>query len=164
MLFRSLHGNLVKTMLAERFIVRSPPWVMWVAALALTVVATTLAVAGGARALVAKFVAVLALAGYALACFYLFAQSNLVLPMAAPLGAAFTTSFAGLIWQVIEEQRAKRRVQGMFGAYVSPQLVARMVDSERDPELGGHDEEITAYFSDIQGFRSEEHTSELQSH
>jgi adenylate cyclase len=39
----------------------------------------------------------------------------------------------------------------MFGTYVSPALVTRMVDSGEKPRLGGHEAEITAYFSDIQG-------------
>jgi adenylate cyclase len=40
----------------------------------------------------------------------------------------------------------------MFGTYVSPQLVDRMIESGEDPQLGGHESDITAYFSDIQGF------------
>jgi adenylate cyclase len=42
----------------------------------------------------------------------------------------------------------------MFGAYVSPALVSRMVDSGEEPKLGGIEEDITAYFSDIQSFSS----------
>ena len=40
----------------------------------------------------------------------------------------------------------------MFGTYLAPELVNRMVESETDPQLGGHEEVITAYFSDIQEF------------
>jgi adenylate cyclase len=40
----------------------------------------------------------------------------------------------------------------MFGTYVSPQLVERMVESGEEPRLGGVEENITAYFSDIQAF------------
>jgi adenylate cyclase len=98
--------------------------------------------------------AVLALAIYAALSFRLFQQTHLLLPFTGPVGAALTTSFAGLIWQVIDEQKAKGRIKGMFGAYVSPQLVEQMVESEQEPQLGGHDAEITAYFSDIQGFSS----------
>jgi adenylate cyclase len=54
--------------------------------------------------------------------------------------------------RVIAEQRAKEQIKGMFGSYVSPELVKRMVDRGEMPRLGGHEEEITAYFSDIQGF------------
>ena len=147
-----LHGNLVKTILAEKFLTRVPEWGMWLAAFALTLIVSALAVAGGVRSLLAKSVAVIAVAGYTYVAFHLFAHSNLVLPMAAPLGAAFTTSFGAIIWQLIDEEKAKGRIKGMFGAYVSPQLVDRMVESGDDPQLGGHDSEITAYFSDIQSF------------
>jgi adenylate cyclase len=74
--------------------------------------------------------------------------------MAAPLGAAFSTSVIAMIWQLVAEEKRGGRIKGMFGAYVSPQLVDRMVESGEDPQLGGHDAEITAYFSDIQGFSS----------
>jgi adenylate cyclase len=96
--------------------------------------------------------AVSAAAVYVGLAFWVFATRHWVLPITAPLGAALSTSFVALARQVIEERRAKGRIKGMFGAYVSPQLVDEMVDSGRDPQLGGHDAEITAYFSDIQGF------------
>ena len=70
----------------------------------------------------------------------------------APLGAAFSTSFVGLIWQIVEEQKQKGRIKGMFGTYVSPALVDRMVNSGEEPKLGGVVEHITAYFSDIESF------------
>jgi adenylate cyclase len=54
--------------------------------------------------------------------------------------------------RVVVEQRAKEQIKGMFGSYVSPELVDRMVALREMPRLGGHDEEITAYFSDIQDF------------
>jgi adenylate cyclase len=52
------------------------------------------------------------------------------------------------------QEEQKRKIQGMFGAYLSPSLVARMVESGEDPQLGGVDAEITAFFSDVQGFSS----------
>jgi adenylate cyclase len=42
----------------------------------------------------------------------------------------------------------------MFGSYVSPELVERMVDSGEEPGLGGEKSRISAFFSDIQGFSS----------
>jgi adenylate cyclase len=72
--------------------------------------------------------------------------------MTSPLGAALMTSFAGLIWQVLDEQKAKGRIKGMFSAYLAPTVVNNLIDSGEEPELGGHEEEITAFFSDIQSF------------
>lgn len=147
-----LHGNLLKTIVSGQFLQRLPESSTYAIVFALTLVVTTLSLAGGARGLFAKIMAVLALAIYVALAFQFFKGNHVVLPFTAPLGAAFTTSFAGLIWQVIDEQKAKGRIKGMFGAYVSPELVDRMVETGEDPQLGGHDAEITAYFSDIQSF------------
>jgi adenylate cyclase len=40
----------------------------------------------------------------------------------------------------------------MFSAYVSPGLVDQMLDAAHDPELGGTRVEVSALFSDIEGF------------
>ncbi len=152
-----IHGNMVKTIVSGKYLQRLPAWggVAWldfalVVGLAMGV--TALAVSGGARAALNKVASVVAMGAFAWLTFELFRMHHLVLPLAPVLGAAFTTSFAGVIWQLMEEEKAKGRIKGMFGAYVSPQLVDRMVESGEDPQLGGHDEEITAYFSDIQSF------------
>ena len=147
-----LHGNLVKTIISERFLQHAPGWLMWVAALSLTLIVSALATAGSVRGLLAKAFAMIALVGYAFVAFYLFSRSQIVLPMAAPLGAALSTSFVAILWQLVDEEKQKGRIKGMFGAYVSPELVSKMVESGDDPQLGGHDSEITAYFSDIQSF------------
>ena len=146
------HGNLIKTICTNYFL-RRVSWIQEVGiTLVLTALVTGLAVAGGARAVVAKIMAVLAAAVYVALALQSFKAYQLVLPLAGPLGATFTTSFCALIWQVVEEQKQKGRIKGMFGAYVSPQLVHSMVESGDDPQLGGHEADITAYFSDIQSF------------
>ncbi len=149
-----VHGNLLKTIVSGIFLQHLSVRTNYLVLFGLTLIVTTLSVAGGARAMFAKIMAVLAVAIYVALAFRLFEQAHLVLPFTAPLGAALTTSFAGLVWQVLDEQKAKARVKGMFGTYVSPQLVEQMVESGKSPQLGGHDAEITAYFSDIQGFSS----------
>ncbi|HEY0946981.1 MAG TPA: adenylate/guanylate cyclase domain-containing protein [Opitutaceae bacterium] len=147
-----LHGNLVKTILTGRCLQHLGSTSAAVLTLVLTLAVTLLAVAGGAHGLRAKLLAVALLGGYVVAALIAFARLDLVLPVVAPVGAAFTTSFGGLLWQVIREEKQKGRIKGMFGAYVSPQLVERLVESGEDPQLGGHEVEITAYFSDIQSF------------
>ncbi len=92
------------------------------------------------------------LAAYAAVAFAVFSRFHLVLPLAAADRGGLSTSFATLLWRVVEEQKQKRRIKGMFGTYLSPQLVERMVEAGEEPQLGGHEAEITAYFSDIQSF------------
>jgi adenylate cyclase len=76
---------------------------------------------------------------------------NLWLPLVGPLLGFISLQIFETGRRVVIEQTAKREIKGMFSTYVGPELVNKMVDSGRPPQLGGHDDEITAYFSDIQG-------------
>ena len=146
------HGNLIKTIMSERYLRRPDSWVLWASLFALTAVVTLFSMAGGARGLRSKLTALLVLVAYVWVCFELFKSNQLVMPMAAPLCGALTTAFIGVIWQLIVEEKQKGRIKGMFGTYLAPELVNQMIESETDPQLGGHKEQITAYFSDIQSF------------
>lgn len=147
-----LHGNMLKTIVSGFYLRHLSTSEEWAIIFGLTLVVSILASAGGVKGLRSKLTALLLLTVYGWLAFKLFKDHQLVLPMAAPLGAAFSTSFVAIVWQLIVEEKQKGRIKGMFGTYVSPQLVERMVESGDDPQLGGHDDEITAYFSDIQSF------------
>lgn len=149
-----LYGNMLMTILSGRYLRHAPAWGSLALVLGLSLLTAILATLGGPRAVLAKFAAIMLVAAYVALAFWVFNRSQVLLPLVAPVGAAFTTSFAGLIWQVAEEQKAKGRIKGLFGTYLAPTVVEQMIESGRDPELGGHDAEVTAYFSDIQGFSS----------
>lgn len=156
-----VHGNLLKTILSGNYLHRPPQWwnmpvVEFAAIFGLTILVTATALAGGSRQLgwLFKVLAVGLAALYVGAAFLSFAKLHWVMPLTAPLGSAFTTSFAGLLWQVLEEQRQKSRIKGMFSTYLAPTVVNDLIASGKEPELGGHDAEITPYFSDIQSFSS----------
>jgi len=159
-----VHGNLLKTIISGLFIERledrtGSKLAGWSITLGLTLLVTLLSVSHGWRGKwvrlvgpVFKVVAVAALAVYALFTFQVFESARLILPFVAPLGAAFSTSFVALAWEIVAEERRGSRIKGLFGTYLSPTLVEKMVDSGEDPRLGGHEETITAYFSDIESF------------
>jgi adenylate cyclase len=147
-----VHGNLLKTIVSGRYIRRLPTTGTYGIIFALSALISALAIAGGGRAVFAKVMAVLSAGLYIAISFQLFKTSHLIIPVVAPLGSAFTTSFVALVWQVVEEQKQKGRIKGMFGTYVSPALVDQMVGSGEEPKLGGVVEHITAYFSDIESF------------
>lgn len=147
-----IHGNLVKTIVSGDYLHRLPPWALYVLTFGLAIAVTALAVLGGARGLWSKAAALILLLGYGALAFVLFKTSHVVLPFAAPLSGAFMMAFAGIGWQLIVEERQKGRIKGMFSAYLAPTVVNSLIDSGKEPELGGHEETITAYFSDIQAF------------
>jgi adenylate cyclase len=149
-----LHGNLVKTLRTGLYLREWRGWWPSLLTFLLTVPVTFLWLVGDVRGLRAKLTAVLLLLTYVWLGLSLFRDLHWVLPMTAPLGSALSGSFVALIWQVVREEKQKSRIKGMFGTYLAPQVVEQMIESGRDPELGGHDAEITAYFSDIQSFSS----------
>ena len=149
-----LHGNLIKTIRSGLYLRHTSKWMDVGATILLTFVITGLWVIGGVRGLRSKLTAVLITVAYVWFALTFFRDYHWLVPLAGPLGAAFSTSFAALIWQVIDEEKQKGRIKGMFGTYLAPALVAKMVDSGEDPQLGGVEEHITAYFSDIQSFSS----------
>lgn len=147
-----VHGNLLKTLVSGQFIRRWPDWAIFPLCVGLAVAVTMLALVSGRRGWWAKGGAALLVAGYVGFAFWVFARANFVLPLAAPLGAAFSMAFVGLGWQVLREEKQKGRIRGMFSAYLAPTVVNTLIESGKEPELGGHEAEITAYFSDIQAF------------
>ena len=132
-----IHGNLLKTIVTGKYLTRLPEVGDFAIILGLSILVAALAVAGGERSLVNRTMAAVSAAAYVVVAFQLFRTSQFILPVVAPLGAAFTTSFASLALQIVEEQRQKGRIKGMFGTYVSPAIVDRMVESERSRSWAG---------------------------
>lgn len=149
-----VHGNVIKTILSGLYLKRLPDLQVYAIIFALTILVATMTVWGGASALMARILAGLAVVGYVWMAFHFFENFHLVLPLIGPVGSALSTSLLAATWQVVQEQQAKGKIKGMFGTYLAPSVVDSMIDSGKDPELGGHDAEITAYFSDIQSFSS----------
>lgn len=150
-----VHGNMVKTILSGRFIQRPPEWTTPVFALGLSalVVGLFLGVEGRRNALW-RGLAILLLVGYVAGGHWIFLHFDLLIPMVVPVGAALSSTFIGGAVQLVLEQKQKSRIKGLFGAYLAPSVVAQMVDSGQEPTLGGVEETITAYFSDVESFSS----------
>jgi adenylate cyclase len=148
----SVHANVLKTIRSGLFLRHLPEGMNIALAFLLTLAVASLAVAGGVKGIRYKIFAVVVLGVFVGFAFEMFSDYHLVLQMAAPLGSAFTASFAVVGWQLVLEEKQKGRIKGMFSTYLAPSLVNRMVESGEDPQLGGHEEVITAYFSDIQAF------------
>jgi adenylate cyclase len=145
-----VHANVIDNVLREDYARALKWWPIWLGALVLgagglRVFSQRKLVAQGAFAL---GVPVLYLALGAI----LWVKGSLWLPLVWPLVGFFSLQVFMIARRLIAEQRAKEQIKGMFGTYVSPALVSRMVASGESPQLGGHEDEITAYFSDIQGF------------
>jgi len=150
----SIHGNLLKTIVSGRFIHRPPAPVNVALILFLGFAAASFSLLPDRFAKPAKFLGAFLVLTYIALAFLLFARIELLLPLVAPVGAALSCGFAAAFLQLSRQEEQKRRIQNLFGTYLSPALVSRMVESGEEPQLGGVDAEITAFFSDVQGFSS----------
>ncbi|WP_275263051.1 CHASE2 domain-containing protein [Rariglobus hedericola] len=103
------------------------------------------------RSIYVILIPVLAVA-FAAVAWLLLVWGNWMVPLAVPLVAFAVQQAAVTMLKIREEQAQRDRIRRMFGSYVSPELVRRMVDARVEPQLGGHEDEISAFFSDIQGF------------
>lgn len=147
-----VHGNLIKMIMGDGYIQRLPYAVNTLIIWLLALIVTVLVLSGGRHSVLCRFVAVAVFIGYAALAIYLFDRHNLVLPLVLPLAATLSTVLCALAWQLIAEERQKGRIKGMFGTYVAPALVDRMIESGEEPQLGGMEQELTCFFSDVESF------------
>lgn len=85
---------------------------------------------------------------------YFFYIKGLIIPFALPL-LAFGLSYITVIFNYyLTEGRQKRFIKSAFSQYLSPQVIDSLIENPELLNLGGVECEVTAYFSDIQGFTS----------
>ena len=148
----SIHGNLLKTILSGKSIHHPPVWLNIAIIFALGFVASSFSFLPANYSSYSKVTGAVTVSSYILGAFWIFSTQDVILPLVAPVGAALTCAFTGALLDLTRMKQQKRRLQGMFGTYLSPNLVNKMIESGEEPTLGGIDAEITAFFSDVQGF------------
>lgn len=76
------------------------------------------------------------------------------LELVAPSFSGVAAFMVLSVQRIIAEQRAKQQIQGMFGQYVSPEVVGILVKDPSKIKLGGDKREMSAFFLDIAHFTS----------
>lgn len=83
-----------------------------------------------------------------------FEAAHMLVPTSGFLFCFFIGGNFTLVYDFVLEQYDRLRIHGMFGTYVSPEVVDSMIESGEEPSLGGVEEHITCFFSDVQSFSS----------
>lgn len=146
------HANALSNILSGDYI-KKPDFLQLIGVWALLALLTIIPVRFGPIWL-ALFVPTVIISAYVFTAFYYFQIENLHMPLAWPVFGFVLVEGGSILHRLIIESRAKGRITGMFGTFVSPQVVKQMISSGEEPKLGGHQAEITAFFSDIAGFSS----------
>ncbi len=88
-----------------------------------------------------------------LATSWLLVQRLVLLPVVAPLAAAWLFYGASGLAAYLRERRAREQAVAMFSRFVNPHVVRQLVE-RGGIEGGGEAREVTLLFSDIRGFTS----------
>ena len=79
---------------------------------------------------------------------------TLALPLVEPFLAGLAALSATIGYRFIVADRDERFLRQSFGLYLAPQVIERMVASNKLPALGGEMRDVTVFFSDIASFSS----------
>ncbi|MEX2199591.1 MAG: adenylate/guanylate cyclase domain-containing protein [Burkholderiales bacterium] len=139
----------IENLKSGRRMLRAPPWLPFGLALLLV----GLLYAAFARNVNAgKSAAALGAASAAAIAVSWFAVGKLLLiPVLAPLGAAWLYYFAAAIAAYLKERRAREEAIAMFSRFVNPTVVRQLME-RGGLEGAGKTREVTLLFSDIRGF------------
>ncbi len=146
----TIHANALQTILTGKFIEYASPL------LNLALVIFFLLLMAAATRLTKGFwsFGIFILLGIAVVAMSLisFLNYSFIIGVTGPLIALTVGYLSTLSYEYVTEQREKKRIHGMFASYVAPAVVDKMIESGKQPELGGDQVYMTAFFSDIQSF------------
>ena len=149
-----IHANMIDSILSQDFLYR-PNWAgifdvlaIIVAGLLLGFILPRISVIPGIIVGVAIFFCYIAF------CQYLFAVHGLVLNLVYPLSVILLVYVSITAYRYFVETKQKRFIKNAFSTYLAPSVVNRLIESPDNLKLGGENREITAFFSDVQGFTS----------
>ncbi len=86
--------------------------------------------------------------------FYLFTQSNLVIPIASSLILVLCVFIFHITYGYVVESKEKRKVASIFGKYIPPELVKEISSNPENYNLETKLRNMTVIFADIRGFTS----------
>ncbi len=81
-------------------------------------------------------------------------RQNIWLDLLSPLGGQVGVFILASVLNYYGEGREKKAVKGAFSRYLSPQVVAQVLEKPELLSLGGSRRVMTAFFSDLAGFTS----------
>ncbi len=85
---------------------------------------------------------------------YLFVENNYIISIISPIATLIVGYFSTTAYYVISVRKHNAMIKGMFGQYVSKELVNQLLNNPEKLSLGGVKKNITIMFSDIEGFTS----------
>jgi adenylate cyclase len=147
-----IHANVIDNILHQDFLQR-PNWAAIFDLVAIAVIGLVLGfLLPRCRALPGTAVVIGLLVTYILLCQYLFSHLGVWLNIVYPVAVLILMYVCLTIYRYLTEEQDKKFLHATFASYLAPELIEDMFNTKAMPELGGEARNITAYFTDIQGF------------
>ncbi|MCL2108411.1 MAG: adenylate/guanylate cyclase domain-containing protein [Oscillospiraceae bacterium] len=145
-----INANIINNMLEGSF-KRDAAW--WVNLLVMTVIAAIAAVfMHRLKTLWAGVLTIGLIFAQLAVTMLLYLQFDVILKSGDVILLLIFCWIANIILGILTAQYEKRHIQGIFGRFVSPDVVKELVTGSVDIQLGGSVKEITVLFVDIRGF------------
>lgn len=145
-----MHANAIQTILSGKYIYHIPGWLNFIFLIGLIgIIVLSTRKLTGVWGFVTYIILSLGVIGLVL---FEFLQFRFIMDLVAMLMALTVGYISTQSYEYLVEEREKRRIRGLFSSYVSPDVVEEMVEGDKEPELGGDEVYMTAFFSDIQSF------------
>jgi class 3 adenylate cyclase len=91
---------------------------------------------------------------WALGATIAFQRLLLALPLSEPFVAGAAALVVTIAYRLVVTDRGQRLLRRSFALYLAPQVIDKMLASNKLPVLGGETREVTVFFSDLVGFSS----------
>lgn len=147
-----IHANIIDSVLARDFL-KQPTWIAFFDILAMIFFGVFFGLfLPRVRALPGALTSLMLCAGYVLFTQYLFSHDGIVINLVYPLMVIAAIYVIITLYKFLVEESQKRFIKNAFSTYLSPEVVNQLIESPERLVLGGEKREITAFFSDVQGF------------
>jgi adenylate cyclase len=148
------HAQALEQMLLGKYLQR-PAWATAIEALVIVLGGLLLGILTlTSGALISAAITAAAIAATGWGAWSAFANHGLLLDPVTPALVLLATFIVTSIVRHVSSERRQRWVREAFSRYVSPNLVAHLVDNPGQLELGGRRQECSFIFTDLQGFTS----------
>ncbi len=79
---------------------------------------------------------------------------SLAMPLSEPFFAGLTAIALIVAYRLVVTDKGERLLRRSFALYLAPQVIDKMLASNKLPVLGGENRNVTVFFSDLAGFSS----------
>ena len=143
-----VHANILNTLLTEQWLEQRGAW-LWLALILLPMAWVSLERPLAISAATCLLSSLFWIGG----CYFIFLKGTVVAPTGLGVLGLVSTCLIGYLYRFNTVEKEKRRIRGVFGKYVSPDVMEAMLKFPEDhkPETA-KSQRVTVMFSDINDF------------